>query len=92
MYDKPNETNGIITDQEIEYTYMSYNVCATNQNVVKQKQVKHYPVIEKGHQFTASLEELKPFWSYTIRVRVSTSADFSNYSESTTFQTLPTSE
>lgn len=81
LYDKPNEANGIITYQEIEYTYMSYNVCATNQNVVKQKQVNHSQVIEKGHQFTASLENLKPFWSYIIRVRVSTSVGFSNYSE-----------
>lgn len=92
MYNKPNETNGLITEQEIEYTYIPYNVCIANQNVVKQKQVKNCTIIDNGVQFYASLDQLKPFWRYTIRVRVSTSAGFSNYSESTTFRTLPTSE
>uniref|UniRef100_K1R9H5 protein-tyrosine-phosphatase n=1 Tax=Magallana gigas TaxID=29159 RepID=K1R9H5_MAGGI len=49
------------------------------------------PSIERDDdKFNVSLSGLKPFWKYRIRVRVSTYAGFSKFSNYTTFQTLPT--
>lgn len=93
VYNKPEKENGVITNQEIEYSYKPYYVCAEDSeyehNVTKTNTTG---IIDNGDKFNASLENLQPFWRYTIRVRVSTYAGFSNYSQPTTIQTLPTSK
>lgn len=93
VYDKPEKENGVITNQEIEYSYKPYNVCAENseyEHTVTKTNISG--IIDNGDKFNAYLGDLQPFWWYTIRVRVSTYAGFSNYSQPTTIRTLPTSK
>lgn len=93
VYDKPNKENGVITTQEVQYIYKSYNVCSEdseNENTVNK--TKRVGIFYNDNQFYASLENLQPFWRYNIRVRVSTYAGFSNYSQWSIIQTLPTSK
>lgn len=94
VYSKPVCKNGIITHQEIEYTHLPYNVCAvntgTNMNIVEHMIL---PVNMSDEIWTFSLKDLKPFWKYSIRVRVNTSAGFSNFSETISpFRTHPSSK
>ena len=93
MYNKSDHEYGIITHQEIEYTHLPYDVCAadtgTTMSVVE---TEILPVNIFDEQFSFSLRELKPFWEYSIRVRVSTSAGFSNFSENITIRTQPDSK
>ena len=92
-YSKPENENGIITHQEIEYTHLPYYVCAadtaTTVSVVEKETL---PVNTSDEQFSFSLKKLKPFWEYSIRVRVNTSAGFSNFSENITIRTKPNSK
>lgn len=93
VYDKPEKENGVITNQEIEYSYKPYDLCAEDseyEHTVTKRNMSGIFYI--GGKFYASLRNLQPFWWYTIRVRVSTYAGFSNYSQPTTIRTLPTSK
>lgn len=92
-YLKPEYENGIITHQEIEYTHLPYNACAADSGK-KMTAVENeiLPVDMSDKIWTFSLKELKPFWEYTIRVRVNTSAGFSNFSESITIRTPSSSK
>nr|XP_022292898.1 tyrosine-protein phosphatase 10D-like isoform X5 [Crassostrea virginica] len=89
-YTKPENENGIITHLEIEFTHLPYNVCAadtdTAMTVVEKETL---PVDRSAKQWEFSLKKLKPFWEYSIRVRVNTSAGFSNFSEYLNISTLP---
>lgn len=89
VYDKPKHENGVITKHEIEYRYIPYNVCSEYDNAVEETNTS---IIDNGDRFYASLENLQPFWKYTIRVRVSTYAGFSNYGPTATIRTQPTSK
>ena len=93
IYNRPEHENGIITHQEIEYTHIPYNVCAAdigmNMLVVENEIL---PVKMSDEQFSFSLRKLKPFWKYSIKVRVNTSAGFSNFSENITIRTPPSSK
>nr|XP_022293294.1 phosphatidylinositol phosphatase PTPRQ-like isoform X3 [Crassostrea virginica] len=88
MYNKSDHEYGIITHQEIEYTHLPYDVCAadtgTTMSVVETETL---PVNIFDERFSFSLRKLEPFWEYSIRVRVSTSAGFSNFSENITIRT-----
>lgn len=93
VYDKPEKENGVITNQEIEYSYKPYNVCVEDsefEHTVTKTNMSG--IIDICDKFNASLGNLQPFWLYTIRVRVSTYAGFSNYSQPTTIRTRPTSK
>uniref|UniRef100_A0A8W8J4S9 protein-tyrosine-phosphatase n=1 Tax=Magallana gigas TaxID=29159 RepID=A0A8W8J4S9_MAGGI len=90
LYHKPQFENGIITNQEIELTYIPYNVCYLDKLSLQHIENKKPPIERDGDKFIVSLSGLKPFWKYRIRVRVSTYAGFSKFSNYTTFQTLPT--
>lgn len=93
-FKKPENENGVIANQEIEYTFKPYNVCSTDE-FIKEQTENMMPAIKintTNKQFSASLKNLKSYWKYTIRVRVSTYAGFSSYSSKTIIQTLPTSE
>lgn len=92
MYHKPQFENGIITNQEIELTYIPYNVCSVDKPPLEHTENEKPQIKRYGDKFNVSLSGLKPFWEYRIRVRVSTYAGFSNFSDFTTFQTLPTSK
>lgn len=90
VYDKPENKNGVITKHEIEYRYIPYTVCSENENAVEKTTTSFK--INNGDQFNATLENLQPFWRYTIRVRVSTYAGFSNYGPPATIRTKPSSK
>lgn len=92
VYYKPQFENGIITNQDIEFTYKLYNMCSVDKLPLEQTEIKTFPVDRIGDQFHASLSGLKPFWKYRVRVRVSTYAGFSSFSNYTTVQTRPTSK
>nr|XP_022294957.1 phosphatidylinositol phosphatase PTPRQ-like [Crassostrea virginica] len=90
VYKKPDNENGNITHQQIEYSYLAYNVCAahtdTSITVVKKETL---PVNTSDAQWAFSLSNLQPFWEYNIRVRVNTSAGFSNCSGNIIIRTHP---
>lgn len=92
MYDKPQFENGIIRNQDIEFTYKPYNMCSMDKLPLEHTENKTTQVERDGDKFNGSLSGLKPFWKYRIRVRVSTYAGFSNFSNFTTVETLPTSK
>ena len=93
MYNKPDNENGIITHQQIEYTHLPYNVCtADTHTAISVVEKETLPVNTSDAQWTFSLNNLQPFWEYNIRVRVNTSAGFSNFSESLTNRTRPSSK
>lgn len=92
-YNRPDHENGIITHQEIEYTHTPYNVCAADTGTtISFVETEILPVNMSDEQFSFSLIKLKPFWEYSIRVRVNTSAGFSNFSENITIRTQPDSK
>lgn len=91
VYGKPTDENGIITHQEIEYSYQSRNVCISETGEsVKLTDTQKQEIKKQNETFVASLEGLQPFWKYDIRVRVKTYAGYSNFSEALQIQTLPT--
>lgn len=90
VYDKPENENGVITKHEIEYRYIPYKVCSENENAVEETTTSI--IIYNDDQFYATLKNLQPFWRYTIRVRVSTYAGFSNYGPTATIRTKPSSK
>lgn len=93
VYGKPEKENGVITTQEIEYSYKPYNVCADDSEYEHTvTETKRDIIFVNDNKFYATLGNLQPFWRYTIRVRVSTYAGFSNYSQPTTIRTQPTSK
>lgn len=93
VYNIPDHKNGIITHQEITFAHIPYDVCASN-NVTREKSTESITIqIYKSDQnYTFTLESLKPFWEYFIKVRVNTSAGFSNFSESLIIKTRPSSK
>lgn len=93
-FKKPENENGVITNQEIEYTFIPYNVCSTDEFIKEQTEtlMSAIQIDTTNEQFSASLKNLTSYWKYTIRVRVSTYAGFSSYSNKTIIQTSPTSE
>lgn len=91
VYGTPVHENGIITHQEIEYSYQSHNVCISEtRESVKLTDTQKQEIKKLNEMFVASLEGLEPFWKYDIRVRVKTYAGYSNFSEALQIQTLPT--
>lgn len=89
-YSKPKHENGNITHQEIEVTYIPYDVCSTSLAAAKPYlEIILLPLETSDGKFIFSLESLQPYWEYSVRVRVNTSAGFSNFSESFSVQTLP---
>lgn len=92
VYDKPNKENGKITNQEIELTYRPYNVCSSERSFTQKIVIMEFPIQTKENRYLATLKNLKPYWIYTIRVRVSTYAGYSDYSKKANIQTRPTSK
>lgn len=92
VYDKPIKENGEITKQEIELTYRPYNVCSSETSFTQNIVIKEFPIQTKENRYLATLVNLKPYWIYTIRVRVSTYAGYSDYSKYANIQTRPTSK
>ena len=93
MYNKSDHEYGIITHQEIEYTHLPYNVCAANTDTaISVVEKETLPINTSDAQWAFSLSNLQPFWEYNIRVRVNTSAGFSNFSENIIIRTHPDSK
>ncbi|XP_062587931.1 phosphatidylinositol phosphatase PTPRQ-like [Saccostrea cucullata] len=90
VYNRPMEINGLITHQEIEYTHKPYKICSSEETPNQTTEKKEISIQEEDNNYTFSLENLKPFWKYKVRVRVRTYAGYSNYSEEVRVQTLPT--